>query len=239
MGFEWGALEAFEGQQDAAFERRPDWAEVLERSIENLEKAREQAEGEEDALLSRCIQNLEGFRQKQDIELAAKAWEPQLESHSCAVSCQGFIIREYTGRPVKQESLLAEAKMENWYDPEGSSMEHVGKLLCAYGIEYEAGFEADYEDLKAASDRGERMIVAVQNRALLTPGLDEMPDLSANHAVEVIRVDDSDPRDVRIILNDPGSREGRAMNVSLANFLDAWKTGDNYLLVARRPGEDL
>ena len=38
----------------------------------------------------------------------------------------------------------------------------------------------------------------------------------------------------KVIVNDPGVEDGRMKEISYDNFMDAWFTGLNYLLIAHR-----
>ena len=56
------------------------------------------------------------------------------------------------------------------------------------------------------------------------------PLSGANHAVEVIGIDYSDPEHPMVILNDSGPQNGCGEMVPLDQFLDAWQDGDNLMI---------
>jgi len=83
------------------------------------------------------------------------------------------------------------------------------------------------------------MIVAVRADDYWNPdagALDEqlykslgLPDPGANHCVEVIGIDRSDPQHPQVIVNDPGHPDGKGMSIPLDQFEDAWANSNNLL----------
>lgn len=175
----------------------------------------------------------ESFRES--IEAGACQWHEQLEPYSCAIASQHFIISEYTGNPVTEQDLIQTASEMGWYEELGTPIADVGNLLMAYGIDVTVRPEGNFDDLLEASTNGDRVLVAVQNMAMTTEWADGYPAYSANHVVEVLGIDNSDPEDIRVIVNDPGIPNGQAMSMTWENFEDAWMTGGGYMCVAHRP----
>ena len=62
-----------------------------------------------------------------------------------------------------------------------------------------------------------------------------IPVVSANHAVEVIGIDETDPRNVKVIVNDPGVADGCGKVVSLDTFNQARDGSGGFMVVAERP----
>ena len=114
-------------------------------------------------------------------------------------------------------------------------MADVGNLLLAYGIDTTTRMSGDFDDLLEATANGDRVLVSVQNMAMTTEWADGYPAYSANHVVEVLGIDKSDPENPRVIVNDPGIPNGQAMSMTRENFEDAWMTGGGYMCVAHRP----
>ena len=56
------------------------------------------------------------------------------------------------------------------------------------------------------------------------------PADSANHAVEVIGIDYSNPEEPMVILNDSGSPNGCGEMVAMDVFEDAWAAGDKQMV---------
>lgn len=172
---------------------------------------------------------------RESIESGAAEWHEQLEPYSCAIASQHFIISEYTDAPVTEQELIQAAAEMGWYEELGTPMADVGNLLMAYGIDVTIKMEGSFDDLLEASANGNRVLVSVQNMAMTTEWADGYPAYSANHIVEVLDIDNSDPENPRIIVNDPGIPNGQAMSMTRENFEDAWMTGGGYMCVAHRP----
>ncbi len=175
---------------------------------------------------------------RESVEAGADQWHEQLEPNSCAIASQQFIISEYTGLPVTEADLIKTATQMGWYEQIGTPCADVGNLLMAYGIDVTIRQEGDFDDLSSALASGDRVLVAVQNMAMTTEWADGYPAFSANHMVEVLDIDNSDPEDPRVIVNDPGIPNGRAMSMTRENFEDAWRTSGGYMCVAHRPDGD-
>lgn len=173
--------------------------------------------------------------ERYDVDEATDVWHVQTEPYSCANACQEFIIDEYLNIDVQEEDLNAYARENNWLQEGGTSLEDVGNLLEAYGIETHRYMNADFADIKEALNNGDRVIVAVYNAALDEDWSDSTPVVTANHAIEVIGVDDSDPNNVKVIINDPGVEDGCGKVVSLDTFNQARDGSGGFMVVAERP----
>lgn len=57
-----------------------------------------------------------------------------------------------------------------------------------------------------------------------------MPEQGANHAVQVIGIDRSDPDNPVVILNDPGQPNGQGIRVNADDFVDAWQDSDRFMV---------
>ena len=175
---------------------------------------------------------------RESVRAGADQWHEQLEPNSCAIASQQFVISEYTGLPVTEADLIKTASQMGWYEGLGTPSADVGNLLTAYGIDVTIRPEGDFDDLSGALAAGDRVLAAVQNIAVTTEWADGYPAYSANHMVEVLDIDRSDPENPRVIVNDPGIPNGRAMSMTLENFEDAWRTSGGYMCVAHRPDGD-
>lgn len=133
-----------------------------------------------------------------------ETWSPQAEDYSCAIACQEMIAEQLTGKDISEEKMIDFAKKHGWYDSEcGTTTYDVGKLLEEMGMKVERQTGATVSDLAAAIDQG-KVICGVNNMLLLEPELAVLPGLRANHVVQVIGIDMTDPEYVEVILNDPG-----------------------------------
>lgn len=172
-----------------------------------------------------------------NIEEATDAWHVQEYSDSCAVACQEFILEEYTGKEFDEEDLVICAVENGWVDEVngGTPLEDVGKVLEYHGIDTTTDYDADFQDLENALNNGDRAIVAVYNMGLDNDYEGFYPAWSANHAVEVIGIDKSNPADVKVIVNDPGVEDGCGKVIDYDVFMNAWNTSDGFMMVADRP----
>lgn len=159
-----------------------------------------------------------------------ETWSPQEEDYSCAIACQEMIAEQLTGKDISEEKMIAFARERGWYDPEcGTTMYDVGRLLEEMGMKVERQTGAAISDLASALEQG-KVICGVNNMLLSEPALAILPGLRANHAVQVIGIDMTNPEHVEVILNDPGVENGCGIRHSLDIFLKAWKTSGNYMV---------
>lgn len=228
----------------------PEW--VLENLRENpptVDEAREQFDFADrvtevtetlGGVIREFIQRLTGdtdntVEERYDIQEATEGWHLQEEMYSCANACQEFIIDEFLDIDVEESDLNAIARENNWLHEDGTYLEDVGNLLEAYGIETHRYMNAGFENIREALNNGDRVIVAVYNAALEEDWCDMFPVTSANHAIEVIGIDDSDPSDIKVIINDPGVMDGCGKEVSLDTFNQARNGSGGFMVVAERP----
>jgi len=169
-------------------------------------------------------------------EIDAENWHKQGEKNSCAVACQEFVAEQLLERDFSEQKMIEFATKKGWYDPEvGTTAGDVGKLLESMGLDVERAFHLTLHDLAQELDSGSKLICGVNNMILVKPELADIPGYLANHAVEVIGIEKS-PSDTWVILNDPGIEGGRGVHIRAATFLKAWKTGNNYVVIARKGG---
>lgn len=160
-------------------------------------------------------------------------WHPQAESMSCTVSVQELIAEQLLGREFSEKALMDFADRSGWYDSiEGASLADTGKVLEALGLEVERDYNATVSDLVQSLANGEKVICGVDNMTLNDPRFIDMPGRKANHAVQVVAIDFSDPKNPQVILNDTGVPNGRGIRHDLDVFMAAWKTSGNFAVYA-------
>lgn len=154
-------------------------------------------------------------------------WEPQGETNRCALFSQKFIIEEFTGQDIDIEDFEAVAEENGWFD-NGTTFLNVNKMLDYYGIENEMTFHNDINDIEDCLEQGGRVIVAIDADEIWFGQGDDLfsPNSGANHAVEVIGIDYSDPSNPMVILNDSGTPYGCGEMVPLDVFMDAWQDSE-------------
>ena len=155
-----------------------------------------------------------------------ECWEFQGNTQRCAVFSQKFVIEELTGREIDVEELAELAEDNGWFSEDGGTpFLNMNKLLDHYGIENEMSFHNDINDIKECLDNGGKVIVAIDADEIWYGETNDLfsPQDGANHAVEVIGIDYSDPDNPMVILNDSGAPNGCGEMVPMDMFLDAWE----------------
>lgn len=173
-----------------------------------------------------------------DPEGEMECWEYQGNTGRCALYAQKFIIEQYTGQEVDIEDVVETAVDHGWFDlaDEGTYDWDLTKVLQEYGVPVEESYNNNIDDLTAALESGKHVLVTVDADEIW--GQDERlddvfsPADGANHALDVIGIDRSDPENPMVILNDSGSPRGCGELVPLDVFADAWDDGNYYMAVA-------
>ena len=169
---------------------------------------------------------------------ALDVWECQGATNRCALYAQRFVIEEFTGKPVDMGEYLRIAKENGFFTEQGGTTPLcINKMLDVYGIQNEMSFHNTMESLEAALARGERVIVGLdadeiwfgEQDNIFTPFQAEKLD-GANHALEVIGIDRSDPNNPMVILNDSGIPNGQGSMVKFDVFEDAWADGNHQMV---------
>ena len=177
-------------------------------------------------------QELEGI-EAHDVEEAVEEWHVQESDYSCAVCSQQFIINEFMDLDMTEEQLCKIAEAQGWLTPEmGTSPRDVGNLLELFGIDTHTNYEGSMSDIKNTLDQGGRVIVAVDSMVLWTEGYGNYPVYGMDHAIEVIGIDDSNPNDIRVIINDSGIENGGGRSVSYLEFMEAWQPSGGFMVSA-------
>lgn len=150
----------------------------------------------------------------------------QYYDDTCAIQSQALILREY-GFDVTQEELIQIAREHGWYvDGIGTPADKIGKLLEHHGVDTSITEGNNIFNLTNELAQGHRVVVGVDCGELWAPGVSEkLEDLicqRADHALLVVGVDTTDPKNVKVIVSDPGN--GNAQYAySESQFMDAWK----------------
>lgn len=170
-----------------------------------------------------------------DPEKDMETWHMQDGEMSCAVCCQEFIAEQVTGQEFTEQEFCELAESHGWFDPEsGTTPEDVGRILEYMGFDVTRQEGVTVQDLIIMLENGEKVIVGVNNMVLEEPELANIPGMSANHAVQVIGMDVTDPNNIQVILNDPGVPNGQGIRHSLEEFEAAWNTGNNFTVSATK-----
>lgn len=165
----------------------------------------------------------------------------QSYSDTCAIRCQEFIIRQYTGIDAPEKLFVDEARAHGWYeDGHGTKPQDVGKLLELHGIAVNRYVHANQWHLASELMQGHKVIIGVDSDDLWrqNPILTDLRHLFglgvADHAVVVSGIDTTDPDHVQVIVSDPGTGEAAA-HYPLEQFVSAWRDSDFFMVATQEP----
>lgn len=162
-------------------------------------------------------------------------WHWQETGTSCAVASQEFVLEQLTGQEFNEADLRNLAEENGWYDIEGGTpVNDVGNILEYMGINVEQSTGKTMDDIHNCLENGGQVIVGVDSSELWNGTNDELfgPGMDADHAVQVIGIDYSDPEQPMVILNDPGTSNGAGAMVPMDAFVDAWEDSGCFMVEA-------
>lgn len=153
-------------------------------------------------------------------EVAAylKAWSHQESSYSCAAACSSAEIQVRKGDEVPEAALCEIGEAEGWYNPKtGTYIAEIGKFAESQGLtSTRHARELTLADLDGLKKDGAGLIVCVDSEILARPSL--VKPFAANHVVEVIGFDNSDPNRPLVLVNNPGDMHGRGAAYEFSHF---------------------
>lgn len=163
-------------------------------------------------------------------------WEYQGQTGRCALYAQKFAIEERLGREVPIEELVAVAEEHGWFNEAaggGTTTLNMDKLLEYYGVDHQMSFDNDIDSLENALKNGNNVIVGVDSGQIWYGNENNIfsPETNADHAVQVIGIDRTNPDSPMVVLNDSGTPDGRGELVPLDVFENAWNAGDAQMIV--------
>ena len=164
-----------------------------------------------------------------DPAASMKVWECQGQTNRCALYSEKFVIEELTGADIDIEDFADVAKEHGWFTEDGgTTFLNMNNMLDYYGIENEMSFHNNIEDIENCLNDGGKVIVSIDSDEIWMGKENNIfsPNSGANHAVEVIGVDRTDPDNPMVILNDSGSPYGKGEMVPLDVFEGAWEEGN-------------
>ena len=211
-------------------------------SIEEISEHPISTELEAGVLLERLGEYHEGIEELEtgdriagDPQEDMDEWHLQTEQNSCAIACQSFVAEQLLEGDFSEEEMIRNAKAMGVYDSaSGTAASDVGELLENLGLEVDRWFDAGLGEIAQALEEGEKVICGVSSQILANPELANLPGIKADHAVQVIGIDATDPENVQVILNDPGVLDGQGIRHDLDIFMKAWETGGNYAVFVNK-----
>lgn len=167
-----------------------------------------------------------------NVEEDMNNWHVQ-EGPTCAVCAQEFVLEALTGQEYDMDQLRELAEENGWYT-NGTPMYDVGNLLKYHGLEVHKYTNGTIESIENCLEQGGKVIVGVDSDEIWE-GVNEemyMPGTDADHAVQVVGFDYSDPNNPMVILNDSGPTNGCGAMVSMENFKGAWEDSGCFMVTA-------
>lgn len=143
----------------------------------------------------------------------------------CAVLCETFILQRHN-IPYDKDALFDTARKNNWLKPEGTPLYCIGNLLDYSGFSVSRQYHSNIEDIRDALARDCDVIVGVDREKLFDEPID-LEDLT-NHAVVVTDINED-----TVTVFEP-YRNPSIVSVPLADFLNAWKESQNYMVAVCR-----
>lgn len=139
----------------------------------------------------------------------------------CAILCEIYILHRRK-LPYDEKWLISTARRKDWLRPEGTPLYCLGNLLAYSGLFVCRKYDSTIDDIKHAIQMDNDVIVGVDREKLYAEDVD-LEDLT-NHAVVVTHI-----RNDIVTIFDP-YEEPYISNVPLADFCNAWKESQNYLI---------
>lgn len=158
-----------------------------------------------------------------------KVWEFQGNTNRCALYSEKFVIEELTGQEIDIEEFAKTASENGWFTEKGgTTLLNLNNMLDYYDIENEMSFNNDIEDIEQCLNNDGKVIVSIDADQIWYGKEGDIfsPENGANHAVQVIGIDRTDPENPMVILNDSGIPNGRGSMIPLDVFEDAWAAGN-------------
>jgi hypothetical protein len=165
---------------------------------------------------------------------AAAYWQHQTDS-DCGEMAVADVVGQTTGTLISEAEITSLAENTPsivqsgmiWHPGAFTKNRDLRVLLASYGIEADDG-PRSFEDLQQALGGGQKVIVGINDRIIWnTPG----DRTEQNHFVVVTGIDTGSGV---VHLNDSGVRHGADEQVSVADFEQAWATGDNFAVITAR-----
>lgn len=156
-------------------------------------------------------------------------WECQGETNRCALYAQKFVIEELTGRHIEMDEFVKVAEENGWFSEAGGTpFLNMCKMIDAYKLEHTMSFHCTINDIEICLGNGGKVIVSIDANEIWYGEDDNLfsPSSSANHAVQVIAINRTNPNSPMVVLNDSGHEGGKGAMIPMDVFLGAWEDGN-------------
>ena len=231
MDFDLPNLENFEGAGDIFGDNSHLYHQETIQNIENMNE-------DYDNLSNHSIFGEEGANEN-------SPFIQQFYNDTCAIRSQQIIMRDY-GIDISEHDLREIAMDNGWYTPGGGTeVQDVGNLLNIAGVSCHQSMNNTVYDLVSELSQGHRVIVGIDSGELwektafgrfAEKAEDFIGIKGADHALIVAGVDvnPNDPKDIKVILTDPGSGDLR-IEYKMEDFMDAWKDSNCFMVSTEQP----
>lgn len=157
---------------------------------------------------------------------------------ACGVAVQKFVLESLSDRHFSERELTQQATEKCGYRPDkGMKLGRVGDIIEAEGVHVTRKSNCSLADIEQKLKDGEKVIVGINQGKILMSN-QQLSDYrgipasqGANHVVQIIGIDHSDPKHEKIILNDPAVDFGRGLMVPKEKFMTAWQASCCYAII--------
>jgi len=162
-------------------------------------------------------------------------------TNSCAVASQKEVL-DSLGIEVPEIELSYMAYQNGWFDPSSGTMpDDMGKILEAFNIPVERGYDHSLTDMYNALEHGEKVIVGLNANEIQNPQYDEagnpVEQQVTGHAVWVTGLYQDDNGDWFVVMNDSGRPDGAGVTVTAEDFMNAWNDFGNFAVITNTSGQ--
>lgn len=156
-------------------------------------------------------------------------WHQQTTPFTCGIVSSEMIMKMF-GLDISESELVFEATSEGLLTENGMTIEGIQKILNNHNIEAHIN-RGDIQDLANELNAGHKIIIPLDSGEIWGSDsrFEDLFDERADHAVVLTGID-YDTIPPKVILNDPGHTDGKAMAVDMPKFIDAWNDSSNYYL---------
>lgn len=152
------------------------------------------------------------------------------EGSYCSLECEKYILRRLN-IAFDEQQLLTHAIQNGWQKEEGTALHNVGRYLEEKGLIVSRQYKCTLEDIAAALENKEHVIVAVDGGELIGDKNYELKEdilvgEKPDHTVVVLAYDQEKQE---ITIFDPNSPNAED-TYPICQFEDAWNDSKNYLI---------
>lgn len=152
------------------------------------------------------------------------------ENNCCALECEKYVM-SLMGIRYDEQQILTDALQNGWLKDKGTALHNVGRHLESKGLIVTRQYKCSVEDIAAALEAGNYVIVAVDGGELAGDFLEELREdmllgQIPDHTVVVLSCDIAHGK---VTLFDPHSPETEHI-WPIRQFEDAWADSQNYLV---------